>query len=251
MNEQPTQAVLQDEKVDSWNWIKHYLETEGINDHTDDDDSEYYDEEEESSVEDYPYEQSEEEEDLDNFSESDEEMDHDEEISEPQLPSDVVEQLAAIIEQPTPIIIEQPTIEPPPAIVEAEITVAEIVPPLSPTAEVVTQTQTPPITPDQPSTSRKRPLPSDDEEEEAGYLLLTETTPILPTISQPIPQQVQPVEQNREEQCIKRRRIDDEEAGKQGWTSFAYSLVKYTVAAGVGGIATIAGLVWVAQQQQQ
>ena len=250
MNEQTTQAVLQDEKVDSWNWIKHYLETEGINDLTDDDDSEYYDEEEESSVEDYPYEQSEQEEDPDNFSESDEEMDRDEEMSEPQLPSDVVEQLAAIIEQPTPIIIEQPTIEQPPAIVEAEINVAEIVPPLTPIPEVVTQTQTPPITPDQPSTSRKRPLPSDDEEEEVVYPPLTETTPISLTISEPIPQQIQPVEPSREEQCVKRRRIDDEEAGKQGWTSIAYSLVKYTVAAGVGGIATIAGLVWVAQQQQ-
>ena len=85
-------------------------------------------------------------------------------MSEPQIPSDVVEQLATIIEQPTPIIIEQPIIEQPPTIVETEITVTEIVSPPTPAAEVITQTQTPPITPEQPSTSRKRPLPSDDEE---------------------------------------------------------------------------------------
>ena len=249
MNEQTTQAIVQDEKVDSWNWIKNYLENDGINDLTDDDDSEYCDEES-SSMEDYQYEQSEEE-DPENFSESDDSVEEEEEMSEPQISSDVVEQLATIIEQPTPIIIDQPIIEQPPAVVETEITVIEIVSPPSPAAEVITQIQTPPITPEQPSTSRKRPLPSDDEEKEVGYLpLIHETTPISPTTSEPIPPQVQPVEPIREEQSIKRRRIDDEKTGKQGWTSVAYSLVKYTVAAGVGGIATIAGLVWVAQQQQ-
>jgi hypothetical protein len=230
------------------------LEKEGINDLTDEDDSEYYGEEEESSsMGDYQQEQSEEdedEEDPENFSESDDSLE-DEEAWEPQIPSDVVEQLATIIEQPTSVVIEQPTMEQPSAIVENEITVTEIVSPPTPVAEVIIQAQTPPITPDQPSTSRKRPLPS-DHEEEAEYLPLPHETNLFEsTNSEPTPLHGQPIEAIREDQSIKRRRIDDEETGKQGWTSVAYSLMKYTVAAGVGGIATIAGLVWVAQQQQQ
>ena len=51
MNKLHKQSI-QDEKVDSWNWIKDYLENDGINDLTDEDDSEYYDEES-SSMEDY------------------------------------------------------------------------------------------------------------------------------------------------------------------------------------------------------
>ena len=232
------------------------MDNAGVNDLTDDDDSEYYDEEEESSsMEDYQNEQSEEdeedEEDMEDFSDSDDSMDQDEKMSEPQIPSHVVEQLETIIEkQPVPTtIIEQPTplIEQP--IIETEITVTEIVSPPTPTAEVIPQTQTPPITPDQSNTSRKRPLPTDDdeEEEEAGSPpVIREPTPIY---EQVLPQ-AERVDQSRDEQSVKRRRIDDEETGKQGWTSIAYTLVKYTVAAGVGGIATIAGLVWVAQQQQ-
>ena len=122
--------------------------------------------------------------------------------------SDEWEQLATIVEQPTPVD-------------EA------IVP------------QTPPIT---PSTSRKRPLPFDHED----VPLLREINPISPRNSKSTPLQIQPQITIRN---IKRRRIDDEEIGKQGWTSVAYSLMKYAVAAGVGGISTIAGLVWVAQQR--
>lgn len=223
------------------------------------DDSEY---EEPSSEEEYALEDEDDEEMSDDISESDSMEDEDEDEdkedegiedgdeksgSEPEVTSEdhaVVEKLN-----------------------EPEWKVEEVIQPTTTTTQ--TQTQTPPITPEQPSTSRKRPLPTDDdneEEEPTTDLPLQHTISPIRQITDSLVSQendpshlyqlhllqhqppVEKINKLIEEQSNKRRRIDDEETGRKGWSSVAATVGKYTIAGAVGGIATLVGLVWAEKQ---
>jgi hypothetical protein len=203
----------------------------------------------------------EEEEMSDDISESDSMEDEDEELENEEEVDDENDESVSEPEVPS---IEQPTIE---KVIESEITFTEIIqssPPPPP------QTQTPPITPGQPSTSRKRPLPTDDEEpttddiplhQEPSPVTRLEKGDVLHDAKSPeqrIDECELVIDEKKQELKLletiyrpngnKRRRIDDEETGKKGWTNVAATVGKYTIAGVVGGIATLVGLAWAENQ---
>jgi hypothetical protein len=207
----------------------------------------------------------EEEEMSDDISESDSMEDEDEELENEEGVDDENDESVSEPEVPS---IEQPTIE---NVIETETTFTEVIQPSSsPPSPPPPQTQTPPITPDQPSTSRKRPLPADEDEpttddiplhQEPSPVTIIEKVEVLRNAKsreQHIEERKSVINEKKQEleflETIyrlngnKRRRIDDEETGKKGWTSVAATVGKYTIAGVVGGIATLVGLAWAENQ---
>lgn len=230
--------------TDSWKLVKDYLQDGGIipitdEDKDDEDEMSYhdpsYDEEDyisnEDDEEEFDDEMEDEEDEEENEGEEEEEysdyeiqeMEHQQQSSEPEIPSNTSDDL------PVPILEQSsnPSIATIPVIPEP-ITIPLL--PSQPLDHTSQQTQSPPITPDQPPHPRKR-----------LFLETQDPTP-LPTptrTSNPVPV---PVPEEQAEPPSKRRRVDEEGTGQRGWLGVAKTIGKYTVAGAVGGAATFLGL---------
>ena len=240
------QSVTELGGIDSWNMVKDYLQDEGttsISQHNEDED-ELSDEDDLSydDQEEYLSDESEEEEDYDEDEDEDEE-DSDEEDSDDidQIYSEYdIHQMEkgepVGIQQSEPVVLESPELilSPPVEPSTPVIPVPEFTPgPTQTVEQPVLQTQSPPVTPDQPPHPRKR------------NFIEIEITPVVPvatTTSLPVPLTEESIQTN------KRRRIDDPDTGAQGWLGIAKTVGKYTVAGAIGGAATFLGLLWSAQQ---
>lgn len=254
------------DRVEPWSWPKDYFQISGMDEPINDEGSE--NDQEASSDEDYGSRLSEEEEegeeeereeDDDDDSEiSVDYIDEDEDISDPEMPDPQF----LIVEQPPP-----PPPQPPAYISPASIAVVEEkVTTTTTPVELVTQIQSPPITPEQPliSSTRKRPLSADEDEFSTTSLplpqniatirwgsldLLTQLSAVQAkidtssnqTLTGPVEENASPNHQCEEpERAIKRRRTDE----TTGWSDVMKTMGKYTVAGVIGGIATFVGLAW-------
>ena len=119
-------------------------------------------------------------------------------------------------------------------------------------SEPAQQPQTPPITPEHPPSSRKRTLPTDEEETDPPPSPTVKTRLFKPenddTIALLRPENGNlAAEDDNLEQPSKRRRLDNTREGDSKWVGMAKSVGKYTVAGVVGGIVMFVGLVWSAK----
>jgi hypothetical protein len=220
--------------ADSWNVVKDYLQNEGIMAISEDDEMSYhdesnYDDDEDDYLSNEDEEEEEEEEyDFDDEEEEEEEVDEEEEeysdyeaheMEEAEPEEEEEEQQSEPDVIPTYTTPFLPIIQP-----SAHVIPVPDVPTPLPLSQVdlptLQQTQSPPVTPDQPPHPRKR------------LFTETEETPLSTTT---IP---------TAEQGTKRRRMDDEATG---WSDVAKTVGKYTVAGAIGGAATFLGLLWSAQ----
>jgi hypothetical protein len=226
------------------------LERNGLDGPSDDDDSEYQE----------PSESSEEElsddSEISNDMSEDEESTEEDEDEERDIEEEKKEGEDDLVSEPE-IATNDPVIE--------KITEPEIIMVTEEINQPFIQIQTPPITPEQPvSASRKRPLPLDDIEEDDGIPdipLVREPSSVLQTpdssvitsnvlhLQSVINDQKQELEYLRaRNRAGKRRKVDDEETGRKGWSSVAAAVGKYTIAGLIGGVATVAGLIWAAEK---
>ena len=234
--------------TDSWNLVKDYLQSEGImtvTDEVDDDEDEMsyhdssYEDDDDMSEED----QEEEVEEEEDFHESEEE-EEEEEYSDYEIQD--MEQLEPEHEHQ-----HQPLFDPEVSSTSSDIPPLPIFEPSTPTIPIPIstipeptntplppqppqQTQSPPITPDQLPHPRKR------------HFLETQD-PVAPVPTTTIVPSTIPEPEDPPAESVKRRRIDDQATGRQGWLGVAKTVGKYTVAGAVGGAATFLGLLWSAQ----
>ena len=239
--------------IDSWNLVKDYLQGEGImavtdNNHDEDEMSYHdssYDEEEDYLSDEY-------EEDFEDEMEDEEEEEEEENIPTTKSKRRSKMYLNNINNPPnqTSLPTHSPTLpspssnpppppspSPSPSPNQPLLPSSHLNPSTNPSTNPSNKLNHPPSPPINLPHPRKR--------------LFLETQDPLPlplpttTIPNPIPGAI-PVEQS--EQPSKRRRIEDEGTGPQGWLGVAKTAGKYTVAGVVGGAATFLGLLWSAQQ---
>jgi hypothetical protein len=247
------------DRVDSWNWTKDYFQMEEVDGPVNDDGPES--DQGASSDEDYEFHPSGDEDEDKDEEEMEEEEEEEEEISVDSISIDEDEEASdPEILDPQPLIVEQPP-SPQPLIFTIPVLTTAIEEEVPVSVEPVTQTQSPPITPEQPSisSSRKRPLPVDEDESPTTSLTVpihcvntdsrTQSSAVqtnIDTSSDQIPSGL--VEENASrtnrnedhERAIKRRRAEE----TPGWSNVMKTMGKYTVAGVVGGIATFVGLAW-------
>jgi hypothetical protein len=169
--------------------------------------------------------------DMENESYPDEEQGQGQEIS---LPPVQQEQQPPTINQPDRIV---PIVEPPVLIVVTQ-------PQMSPNPEPKTpliQIQTPPITPENLTSSLTHPRKRSLEPE--ALLPIEQTTPTQPSVFE-----TGNVVPDQDKRPAKRRRTTDKgDVDAEGWGPVAKSVGRYTLAGVVGGVATFVALIWAAQ----